>query len=388
MRLRTFILENMEPILQQWEDFAREVWPDSSPSVRDLRDHAKEMLLAVTNEMQTTQSEVEQHDKSVGDSNPTEASEKVDSASAKHAEDRLESGFDILALAAEYRALRASVLNLWSKEVPEMSATQSQDMTRFNECVDQLLAESVQSYSDSVEHSRELLLGILGHDLRQPLSAVSLIAGSMEKNEEISDPTRQMASLIVVAVREMKSLVDDLLDFAGSNMGVKMQITREPMDLEALCREVIEETRAAHPSRVFDLESHGDGNGEWDRPRLRQLISNLLANSVQHGAAETPIRLFIKTDGRAVVFGVSNQGPPIPPALQEAMFDPLRRPSGNGLTRELGGLGLGLYISQEVVKAHGGSIVVSSKDKETAFIVKLPRRDMFRQSIACLKNRG
>lgn len=381
MRLRTFILDNMEIILKQWEDFARDVWPDASPSVRDLRDHAKDMLLAVTNDMQTTQSDNEQHDKSVGESRPSETSDKVDSASAKHAEDRLESGFDILALAAEYRALRASVLNLWSKEVPEMTATQSKDMTRFNECVDQLLAESVQSYSDSVEHSRELLLGILGHDLRQPLSAVSLIAGSMEKNEDISGPTRQMASLIVVAVREMKSLVDDLLDFAGSNLGVKMQVTREPMNLEELCLEVVEEVRAAHPSRVFDLERHGDVYGEWDRPRLRQLISNLLSNSVQHGAADTPIRLFIKTDGHAVVFGVSNQGPPIPPALQEAMFDPLRRPSGNGLTRELGGLGLGLYISQEVVKAHGGSMVVCSKDKETAFIVKLPRRDMFRKRV-------
>lgn len=379
MRLRTFIVENMETILQQWENFARDVWPDSSPSIRDLRDHAKEMLLAVTNDMRTTQSEGEQHGKSVGRSRTSEASEKVDSASAKHAEDRLEAGFDILALAAEYRALRASVLNLWSKEVPEMTTTQSKEMTRFNECVDQLLAESIQSYSDSVEHSRELLLGILGHDLRQPLSAVSMIAGSMEKNETISDPFRQMASLIVVAVREMKSLVDDLLDFAGSNLGVKMPIIRQPMNLEELCREMIGEIRAAYPSRVFTLESPGDGNGEWDRPRLRQLISNLLANSVQHGSAETPIRMFIKAEGNAVLLGVCNQGPAIPPALLEAMFDPMRRSSSNGITRELGGLGLGLYISQEVVKAHGGSIVVSSKDKETAFIVKLPRRDMFRK---------
>lgn len=151
------------------------------------------------------------------------------------------------------------------------------------------------------------------------------------------------------------------------------------MNLEELCREMIGEIRAAYPSRVFTLESPGDGNGEWDRPRLRQLISNLLANSVQHGSAETPIRMFIKAEGNAVLLGVCNQGPAIPPALLEAMFDPMRRSSSNGITRELGGLGLGLYISQEVVKAHGGSIVVSSKDKETAFIVKLPRRDMFRK---------
>ncbi len=295
----------MEAILQQWEDFAREIWPDVSPSIRDLRDHAQEMLLAVIKVMQTTQSEAEQHEKSVGNGSPSAASDKVDSASARHAENRLESGFDIRALVAEYRALRASVLNLWSREVPDMHATQVRDMTRFNECVDQLLAESILSYSDSVEHSRELLLGILGHDLRSPLCAVSMMAGLLEEHEDLRGSSRQMASLIVVAAREMTQLVGDLLDFAGSHLGVRMHITRQPMNLDEL--------------------------------------------------------------------GVCNQGPPIPDSLQAVIFDPLRRSSSNGMSRELGGFGLGLYIAREVVKAHGGDIEVRSDNRETAFIVKLPR---------------
>ncbi len=366
----------METILQQWENFARDIWPEVNPSIPELRDHAQEMLLAVINDMQTDQSEGEQHDKSLGKATPSAGSEEVDSASSRHAVSRLESGFDIRALVAEYRALRASVLHLWSEAVPEMRATQIQDITRFNECVDQLLAESILSYSESVEHSRELLLGVLGHDLRSPLSAVTMMSGLLEENKDLSDSSRQMASLIVVAAREMTQLVGDLLDFAGSNLGSKIHVTRQSMNLEELCREVIEEIRAAHPLRVFELQCSGDGDGEWDRPRLRQLLSNLLGNSVQHGSLQTPIQLFIKADKNSVGLRVCNQGPAIPPELQAVMFDPLRRTLCNGLSRELGGFGLGLYIAREVVKAHGGVIEVSSDDRETAFIVKLPRREI------------
>ncbi|MES2980881.1 MAG: HAMP domain-containing sensor histidine kinase [Verrucomicrobiota bacterium] len=369
----------METILQEWENFAREIWPEVNPSILELRDHAEEMLLAVINDMQTNQSEVERHDKSVGKATPSSASEEIDRTSARHAVCRLESGFDIRALVAEYRALRSSVLHLWSQTVPEMHATQLQDITRFNECVDQLLAESILSYSESVEHSRELLLGILGHDLRSPLSTVSMMAGLLEENKDLNEPSKQMVSLIVVAAREMTQLVGDLLDFAGSHLGSKMHVTRQSMNLEELCREVIEEIRAVHPSRVFELECSGDGNGEWDRPRLRQLISNLVGNAVQHGAAQTPIQLFIKADGNSMLLRVCNQGPAIPRELQTVMFDPRRRSLCNGLSRELGGFGLGLYIAREVVKAHGGVIEVSSDDRETAFIVKLPRRDLFRK---------
>ncbi len=376
MRLRAFILENMDTILKEWEDFARKVWPDVSPSIPDLRDHAQEMLLAIANDMQTDQSEDEQHDKSVGEGDSSKASETIDSVSARHAADRLESGFDVRALVAEYRALRASVVHLWSEAVPEMRASQIQDITRFNECVDQLLAESILSYSNSVDHSRELLLGILGHDLRSPLSAVSMLSGLLEKTEDLSDSSRQMASLIVVSAREMNRLVGDLLDFAGSHLGVKMKVQRQSMNLEELCREVIEEIRAAHHTRVFDLQSHGDVNGEWDRPRLRQLISNLLANAVQHGAAQTPIRVFIKSEGQEVMLGVCNQGPPISRSLRAVMFDPLRYSSTSELTRELGGFGLGLYIAQEVAKAHGGIIEVSSDATENSFTVKLPRHSI------------
>jgi signal transduction histidine kinase len=377
MRLHSFILENMEVILQKWEDLARDIWPVNNPSTRELRDHAEEMLLAIITDMQTIQSSTQQHDKSVGKGWPSTSSDSVDSSSARHAANRVHSGFDIRNLLVEYRALRASVLHLWGQTVPDMSAMQIEDMTRFNECVDQLLSESVLFYTASVEKSRELLLGILGHDLRSPLCVVSMMAGLLQENKEVSEPARHMASQIVIAAREMTRLVVDLLDFAGSHLGAKMHVTRESMCLEGLCREVMEEIAVANPSRFFEFETDGDGNGEWDRTRLRQLISNLLINAVQHGASQTPIRMFMKAGQDEVVLGVCNQGQPIPPAMQSVMFDPLRRCSCDCLSKDAGSLGLGLYIAREVTSAHGGVIEVKSGDRETTFLVKLPRWDQF-----------
>jgi signal transduction histidine kinase len=375
MRLHSFILENMEVILQKWEDLARDIWPVNNPSTRELRDHAEEMLLAIITDMQTIQSSTQQHDKSVGKGWPSTSSDSVDSSSARHAANRVHSGFDIRNLLVEYRALRASVLHLWGQTVPDMSAMQIEDMTRFNECVDQLLAESVLCYTASVEKSRELLLGILGHDLRSPLCVVSMMAGLLQENKDVGEPARHMASQIVIAAREMTRLVVDLLDFAGSHLGAKMHVTRQSMCIDELCREVMEEIAAANPSRIFEFETNGDGNGYWDRTRLRQLMSNLLLNAVQHGASQTPIRMFMRADQDEVVLGVCNQGQPIPSALRTVMFDPLRRCTSDGLPRDVGSLGLGLYIAREVTSAHGGFIEVETGDMETTFLVKLPRWD-------------
>lgn len=373
MRLHTFILENMELILQEWENFAREIWPSNSPCIVDLRDHAQEMLLAMITDMQTRQSEAERREKSIGHGRPSKSSDTVDLSSARHALSRWDSGFDLRTLVAEYRSLRASVLHLWSEANPDMTATQIADMTRFNECVDQLLAESVKCYAEYVEHSRELFLGILGHDLRTPLCAMSTAVYLLDQDAGLSSPTRRLASMLAISVREMESMVVDLLDFTGARLGATMQITRQPMNLDHLFRELIEEAQMEHPCCRFELETHGDGEGEWDRQRLRKLILNLLSNAVKHGAEQTPIRLFIKADGNEVVFGTCNQGPPIPPAMQTEIFNPLHRRSGGGSSSDSRSLGLGLYIARQVANAHGGDIEVLSNDMETIFAVRLPR---------------
>jgi len=373
MRLHEFIGKNMEAILHDWEEFARMIWPGDLPSRGILRDHAEEMLQTVIQDMQNPQSAPEQHDKSTGQGGSSRESLAMDRSSARHAVSRVESGFDLRALVAEYRALRASVLILWTREPDIAGEDRVMDITRFNEAVDQLLAESIVSYTQRVDHSREIFLGILGHDLRTPLHSVGMVAGLLEEHGELTGLAQKMASQIAVSVRAMEKMITDLLDFTGARLGAKMSISREPMDLAVLCREVVEELRAVHPSRTFELESTESEIGGWDASRLRQLISNLLGNAVQHGSPDTPIGLFLKSEGDDVLLGVRNQGTPIPKDSLSLIFDPLRRNSSNELARPPGSIGLGLYIAREVASAHGGAIHVTSDISGTVFLVRIPR---------------
>lgn len=374
MRLFEFIPQNKERILQEWENFAREIWPGDLPNIRILRDHAEEMLDALVADIQTPQSDHQRWKKSTGDGYQSTGSKSVDRSSARHAVSRVQSGFDLRALVSEFRAFRASILHLWSTEPDAAPANKLEDMTRFNEAVDQLLAESIVNYAERVDHSREIFLGILGHDLRSPLSAVSMLAGMLEEHAELSGLPLKMASQIAVSVKAMERMITDLLDFTGTRLGATMTVTRQPMDLEQLGREVIEELRTINPSREFTYEVSGSGKGEWDPTRLRQLISNLLGNAVQHGFQSTPIGLFINDQGDDIVLGVRNHGNPIPRDSQTIIFDPLRRNSSEELTRPAGSIGLGLYIAREVATAHGGAINVSSGEDETVFLVRLPRK--------------
>jgi signal transduction histidine kinase len=154
-----------------------------------------------------------------------------------------------------------------------------------------------------------------------------------------------------------------------------MPLSKAPADVGAVCREVVGELRAAHPMQLLRFEPQGDLAGEWDAARLRQLVSNLLGNAVQHGDG-SPVELTVGAEGPQVVLAVHNEGTPIPPDAMPTIFNPLAR----GFSPELrkhrpGSIGLGLYIAREVVIAHGGSIDVrSSAEDGTVFTVRLPRR--------------
>jgi signal transduction histidine kinase len=174
-------------------------------------------------------------------------------------------------------------------------------------------------------------------------------------------------------------MIGDLLDFTGGGLGVGMPVSPAPLDLRGLCAEVVDEVRAAHPGRTVRFEPHGDLAGEWDAARLRQLVSNLLGNAVQHGGDTGPVDLAARTEGTTHVrLDVRNGGPPIPPDLLPTIFDPLVRGSAAAepkKQRRPGSIGLGLYIAREVATAHGGTIDVASSEAEgTVFTVRLPRR--------------
>jgi signal transduction histidine kinase len=172
----------------------------------------------------------------------------------------------------------------------------------------------------------------------------------------------------------MSRMISDLTDFSASSLGARMPLERSPMDLAELCHQVIEETRAGVPDRPLRLETRGDLAGEWDGARLRQVISNLLGNAVQHG--EGAIDFSADGAGAAVVLIIQNSGPSIPEEALPNVFNPLVRARGPGTPgrNRAGSLGLGLYIAREIVVGHGGSIEIeSSPEVGTVVTVQLPR---------------
>ena len=162
MRLADFILGNIEPILVEWEAFARTVWPGAETDPRELRDHAADILRATAWDMKSAQSTTQQSDKSKGEGGDGAGSARVDGASDVHAIGRVRSGFDLMTLVAEYRALRASVIRLWRESRPSPDLRDLEDLTRFNESIDQSLTEAVRSFTRRLDRSRQTFLAMLG----------------------------------------------------------------------------------------------------------------------------------------------------------------------------------------------------------------------------------
>jgi len=300
----------------------------------------------------------------------------LNGASEQHAIGRLGSGFDLLEVVSEYRALRASVLQLWRDSRPEPHECDVDDLTRFNESIDQSLAKAVSSFTKGVDQARDLYLAILSHDLRNPLNSIAMSADLLPKLGDLNLESKQTAAQISTSAQVMARMIGDLLDYTRTRLGAGMPVSPQPMDLGRLCREVFDEFRTAHPSRVIRFEAEGDAQGEWDADRLRQAVSNLLGNAVQHGAHDAPIDLKLVGERSDVVLVVQNGGPPIPPGELPQIFNPLVRGSSDGRPRQNrpGSIGLGLYIAREIARSHGGRVeVTSTEEAGTAFTVRLPR---------------
>jgi signal transduction histidine kinase len=201
---------------------------------------------------------------------------------------------------------------------------------------------------------------------------VSFSAQAMAELRPDDPECAELASQIVSSAHAAGQMLTDFLDFAVSRLGCSMPVAPVPMDLAALCHEVIAEVRTGSSHVRWHFETAGDLRGAWDRARLRQLLSNLISNAVHHGDAGSIVSVSAHGEGDEVMLRVHNSGPPIPAAILPRIFDPLVRGSepSSGDRR----IGLGLYIAHEVVVAHGGRIEVTSTQEDgTAFTITLPR---------------
>ena len=377
MRLAKFILANVEPILAEWEAFAATLPSGANMTKLALRDHAQAILLASARDMEANQSLAQQADKSKGEGGAdTTESDQLDIASEQHAEERVGAGFNIIEVVSEYRALRASVLRLWSKSFVQPDLEDIDDITRFNETIDQSLAEAVESYTERLNRSRQLFLAILGHDLRNPLTAIRMSAQLVSRTNADKQSIEAL-STIDTESKAMAKLIGDMIDFASTLLGSAMPLNCEPVDLQILCREVVDGFRASHPQRTLHFNPRGDLTGNWDAARIRQVVSNLLGNALQHGSPVGPVELSADSEGSTVVLSVHNEGAPIPTEALPTLFDPLVRhaTTESVLQRAPGSIGLGLYIVREIVNAKGGTITVSSTAQQgTTFTVRIPRQ--------------
>ncbi|MDR6916885.1 signal transduction histidine kinase [Pseudomonas sp. 3296] len=373
MRLPEFIRQHVDRIVDEWEQFASTITPAAEHMDRvALRDHAKVILLAAARDMTTAQTTSEQMAKAKGEG--PEKTPSLDEAGASHGELRHTVGFDLVQMTSEFRHLRACVIRLWVDTLESPDLTYFQDMIRFNEAVDEALAESTAAYADQVNHSRDIFLAILGHDLRAPLQAVSMSTELLMRKVALEGDALACANNIKRGARHMAVMVSDLLELVRSRLGKSLPIEPAPMDLADAADAAIAQACAGNPECDPTVKVVGNTQGVWDAGRIAQLMQNLIGNALQHGLNTRDVTVTVSGEPQAVRLTVHNFGVPIPEEAIGTIFDPLVRSADEELGQPTTSLGLGLFIVKEVVNAHGGTIEVSSNETDgTLFTVVLPR---------------
>ncbi len=378
IRLADFIHKNTKQIISEWATFALTLTPNNNDKTPlALRDHIDRILAFIVTDIRSAQTRSEQVKKSHG------KKEKGSSPTAAeiHAALRLAGGFDIDQMVSEYRALRASVIKLWSKANTQMSSVDILDLIRFNESIDQELAESISHYTKKVSYSKDLFIGVLSHDLRSPLNVILMSAQLMLNmvlpNEQPALNERQtmLATQIFESTSRIIEIVNDLLDVTRARFGSDLPVVRAPMDIGFVSRQLVDEMRAAHPTRTILLTVSGNMKGQWDKARIGQVLSNLIGNAIQYSFKDSPVKVTAKGTAKEVVLSVHNYGLPIPPEKMKTIFDALTRAvTDEGDHPSSANLGLGLYIVKDIIASHGGTInVTSSEEDGTTFTTRFPR---------------
>lgn len=375
IRLGTFIHENMESILQAWEDFARTIEPPAlTMDDEELRDHARQMLQTMARDLSTPQSDHESAQKSKGLGKRTHP----DTAAEVHAEARLLSGYTVVQLVSEYRALRSSVLTAWEKLPQETRDTDMGDVTRFNEAVDQALAESVARYERMVKRTQNMFLAILGHDLRNPLGTITTATSYLMQSVDIPGKYVLVATRMFNSAQRMSRLINDLIDFTRTHLGPGIPVKLKQANVSRVCQEVVDEMRTDHPEQRISLTAPDHLEAEFDESRVAQVVSNLIGNAIQHGDKSLPISVSVTSaDDGEITVAVNNRGASIEPGKLAAVFDPFVRIAGHPdpTTAERTSLGIGLFIARQISHAHEGDLNVTSNDRDgTTFTMKFPRK--------------
>jgi signal transduction histidine kinase len=370
VRLATFIEQNLESILQDWEGLACTIEPRAlAMDDRELRDHAKLLLEAIAKDLTVSQTDQERvrKSKNMGD--------HMFNVAAAHAEARLLSGSTFIQLVSEFRALRSSVLTLWAAYPQQNNATYMVDITRFNEAVDQSLAESIARYEEMVKKSQNMFLAILGHDLRNPLGTITTASSFLMQAGDLPAKYVPVATKMFNGAQRMSRLISDLIDFTRTRLGPAIPVNVHSANLSRVCEDVVDELRTFHPEQLIDLKMPPYLEAVFDEARIAQVLSNLIGNAIQYGDHGSQVIVTLSSQGSNAVITVNNRGQTIARNDMNAIFDPFVRVActpGQGAT-ERTSLGIGLFIARQIARAHNGDLQVTSTDCEgTTFTLTLP----------------
>jgi signal transduction histidine kinase len=221
--------------------------------------------------------------------------------------------------------------------------------------------------ANAVARRQDTNMGVLAHDLRNPLNAIVTGTNLLRRVPALPDQAQRIADRIDRSAQRMGLMIRDILDFARGRLGGGIPLNRQAVDLAALCREIIDEVQTAYPAARIEVRVDGDLRGSWDRARIEQALSNLVINAIQHGVGDVVLTLSARAQDHVVV-SVRNDGRAIPAEQLPNLFDAFHRGD-----RSPAGLGLGLFIVREIVRAHAGTIDVASSPEGTTFTMWLPR---------------
>jgi len=327
----------------------------------DLRDHLPELLDDVVLRLETV------------DGGEASGREIGGSASAQdHARQRGALGYRLTEALRELSHFRAAIVDLCIDEDVALELDAAHLLhAAIDECMITGAAELERLEVEGVRRQgefRERFMGILGHDLRNPLQAIVFVTAALLKRPDTTAGQLQLLLRINGSAGRMGRMIADLLDVTRVRLGGGLPIAAGPARLDDIVRQAIEELQAANPDRVVELSASEVG-GTWDGDRIAQVVSNLVGNALDHGPPDRPVRVGVARDEAGAILTITNEGPSIAPEVLSTIFDPFVQ--GAPAIRP-GGLGLGLFIAQQIVSAHGGSITVASAPEATTFRVWLP----------------
>lgn len=271
-----------------------------------LRDHLGELLTAIAADlatMETTDRPAARGQRSTW--------KRVEALAAEQGAGRANEGFTVTELVPEFPALRFCTTQLWLSTHPQPTAKDLEDVARFDEAIDFALMQSVFEFMDRLNRSRETFLGVLGHDLRDPLATIITAARLLLEERLDPEKTRSVIARIASTGERMHHLVIDLLDFTRTRIDGRMRIQRRDADLADVIRTVAAEFTTSHPKRTLHVSIPDDLKGRWDPQRMSQALGNLVANALHHGAEDSPIDISAAVEGDDIVIRVHNCGPAI-----------------------------------------------------------------------------